>query len=170
MLELKQVFSQHILCIFTGCWKGARPVRHLVQWHFILGSKTKTQTDMDTRFPLLHPKHYCVKVTGERPCETNQSHEGEQQGEQSRTGRQQETGECRAGGGEEALLLTCDNVEKEESRRRRSDAVGRRDLGQVEEGGRSEPFWRRRGGMGGCCVTLSNVRPRTLWHLQEVLS
>lgn len=30
---------------------------------------------MDTCFPLLQPKHHCVKVTGERPRETNQSQE-----------------------------------------------------------------------------------------------
>lgn len=55
----------------------ARPVWRLVPWYFNLGNNKK-RTNMDTCFPLLQPKHHCVRVTGERPWETNQSQEWEQ--------------------------------------------------------------------------------------------
>lgn len=55
----------------------ARPVWSLVPWYFNLGNNKK-RTNMDTRFPLLQPKHHCVRVTRERPWETNQSQEWEQ--------------------------------------------------------------------------------------------
>lgn len=66
--------------------------------------------------------------------------------------------EWEAGGGEKALLLSREDVAKEKAVVLGAAQLERRDLGQVEEGERSEKFWRE--GKGGDCVILFLVSPR----------
>lgn len=97
---------------------------------------------MDTCFPLLQPKHHCVKVTGERPRETNQS----QEWEKSWTRGEQEAKEGGEREGTAAHRQRCGEGKN-------AVAVGaarwkRPDLQQVEEGGHSEGSlerWLQRG-------------------------
>lgn len=82
---------------------------------------------MDTRFPLLQPKHHCVKVTGERPWETNQSQDWEQRWEWSWTGRGQERErERQTGGGAKTLLATHEDMAEEKANVFRSARLERR--------------------------------------------
>lgn len=119
---------------------------------------------MDTRFPLLQPKHHCVKVTGERPWETNQSQEWEQN-----MGVELDRTRARDERLVEERRRHCCSHAKKTWRRRKLSLSGqrskeRRDLRRVEEGGRSERFWRGR--RGGDCVILSLACPWTLGDLQ----
>lgn len=74
---------------------------------------------MDTCFPLLQPKHHCVKVTGERNREKPTNHKSESKNG-SRAGQEasKRWKEWEAGGGEKALLLTREDIAKEKSCRR----------------------------------------------------
>lgn len=69
---------------------------------------------MDTRFTLLQLKHHCVKATGERPRETNQSQEWKQNGGRAGQDKSEEEGERRR----------CSHTEKRRSRIRWGSSVG----------------------------------------------
>lgn len=105
---------------------------------------------MDTCFPLLQPKHHCVKVTGERPRETNQSQEcGRRAGREASKTRPDRERERTAAHGQRC------------GRGRSAVAVGaaqgkRPDLHWVEEGGQAvlKVLWK-----GGCKGETVSSRP-----------
>lgn len=139
---------------------------------------------MDTCFPLLQPKHHCVKVTGERDREKPTNHKSESKNG-SRAGQEasKRRKECEAGGGEMALLLTREDIAKEKSCRcrRSAEREARPSTGQggwkvqriLEGGGRGvtvsscplcapEPFADLQGGMVG------NLAPKAEKDGEEV--
>lgn len=106
---------------------------------------------MDTCFPLLQPKHHCVKVTGERPRETNQSQEcGRRAGREASKTRPAERGN--------APLLTGKGVAEggvlSLSARRR--VRGRTFTGSRRAGGQAvlKVLWK-----GGCKGATVSSRP-----------